>query len=189
MLGLDSYEDGGLKIFLGLTAAGIGDLAAQPLHMAQSRFILQNRLPIFATYRSLPFLFGKIETYEVYQGWAGAFPRSFGTNVAAMSISNIGGLEAIILGNIFAFTALYPLLTVQRRIEAQTDDHTMLPRRYLGYRFAFSRMYNEEGFKSFYRGYFCNLISCGIKNSLIFMLTATFLNLDRFSTYKRDNWN
>jgi hypothetical protein len=58
------------------------------------------------------------------------------------------------------FIATYPLLTVARRLMAQSTNHTMLPRRYTSFRYAFSKIYGEEGiFRGFYRGITFNAIA------------------------------
>ena len=56
---------------------------------------------------------------------------------------------------IFAgWTLVYPFITVQRRLEGISDNHSMLPRRYLNARHAFKIIFKEEGLrKGFFRGY------------------------------------
>lgn len=53
---------------------------------------------------------------------------------------------------------LYPLMTVQRRLQCQSTDTFMLPARYRNYRHAFRDMYKVEGWRSFYRGFPLHMI-------------------------------
>jgi len=93
------------------------DILAHPLYNAQTRFILQNRIPKFSTYRSMYFMFTKVGFKECYQGAALHAP----INLLYTSMLTLPGsvdpekrfyiqLAALVLG--------YPLMTIQRRLTA-----------------------------------------------------------------------
>jgi hypothetical protein len=68
-----------MRDFLAATVAGI---FLHPLHLAEARLILQNRLPNFSTYKSLWTMF--MTSYkEMYKGITAHIPRSF-----VISLSN-----------------------------------------------------------------------------------------------------
>ena len=51
-------------------------------------------------------------------------------------------------------------MTIQRRLTAQSVNHTMLPKRYTSLRYAMSKIWHEEGLaKGLYRGFACNMIA------------------------------
>lgn len=181
--------NGLFKVFASIGVMGLADVFMQPLHNIQSRFILQNRLPQFATYKSLYFAGQNIFIRELYQGWQCAFPLKFGTTFGAILLTYGNTIDYIVLSNLLAYTLFYPLLTVQRRLECQSTNHTMLPRRYLGVRFAFSRIYHEEGFKAFYRGFICNGLATSIKCFSYYLIVITLSLHDRYATFRRDAWN
>ena len=106
-----------------------GELITQPLRNSQTRFILQNRIPEFRVYRNLYKLFEFVSIKELFQGYEVILPRKvmFAFSMAFLNndiITNFGVLLAF-------FTFSYPLDTVQRRLEAQSTEHSMLPRRYI----------------------------------------------------------
>jgi len=58
---------------------------------------------------------------------------------------------------------IYPLVTVQRRIECQSSKRAgMIPMRYMSPLHAFGLTFREEGIRGLYRGYIAFLIATSI---------------------------
>ena len=84
----------------------------------------------------------------------------------------------------------YPLDTVQRRLEVQGNEHSVLPRRYLNHvRWTLSRIYNEEGiFKGLYRGALMNITSSSIKYLFMPVVGYYFSHTSGFMSFARENF-
>lgn len=137
----------------------------QPLRTLHSRFILQNRIPEFAVYPSLKKCMERLRLRGLYQGVNVVVPKkvlAYGCFITADHW--VDGLYTYLVTQFF----VYPLDTLQRRLECQSEAHSMLPRRYLpDIRWSMSRIYHEEGiFKGFYRGFLCNTIANTVKHGL-----------------------
>jgi hypothetical protein len=156
-----SYQElpGLMKLATLFTVDIASELATQPLQNGHTRFILQNRLPQFRVYRSLYKLLSTVSLHELMQGYNVILPRKLLFYIAVLGGS--GDFQMNVWWTFFTYTALYPLDTVQRRLEAQSTEHSMLPRRFVGnFRWALSRIYNEEGIRQgLYRGYICNMLA------------------------------
>merc|ERR1712194_42540 len=144
------------------TATGIAvDTIFQPLHVLQSRFILQNRLAKFYTYKSV-LAAGKKHMAsgglgEFWQGNLANIPKNillggmFDQNALTQ---NPGVWIFTVFGSAWA---VYPFLTAQRRLECQSQVGGMLTKRYSGVLHALRLIRQEEGFRGLYRGFlgFC----------------------------------
>jgi hypothetical protein len=148
-----------------VASMGVAGVVLHVVHLAEARYVLQNRLPNFQTYPSLFSLFRDSLSKtggEFLNGMPGIIPI-FGlialTNyqfLGATSLSNI-----VIQGGILHSFA-YPFLTAQRRMEAQSPNKAgMLHPRYGNYLSCLYHMWREEGPKGFYRGYFPQLLATG----------------------------
>ena len=89
----------------------------------------------------------------------GHVPRNF-----LLALSGYNYSASVTIGSYFAkmmifHTMIYPILTIQRRLECQTTKrHTMLPVRYNGYIHGLNFIFYEEGMKGLYRGFCAYLI-------------------------------
>jgi Mitochondrial carrier protein len=155
-------------------AASVAGIFLHPLHFAEARLVLQNRLPNFQSYKSLWTMF--MSSYkEMYKGITAHIPRSFLLSLSKRITDNIDlagfnyfssvNIYTYLLQN-FAFHSLaYPILTIQRRLECQTASRAgMLPLRYLGIIHCLGLMWREEGLKGFYRGYIAYLLAVNNKS-------------------------
>mmetsp|Transcript_6241 Transcript_6241/g.10828 ORF Transcript_6241/g.10828 Transcript_6241/m.10828 type:complete len:322 (-) Transcript_6241:30-995(-) len=178
--GIQSLDPGFFKYFLSLGVSILTDIAFQPLSVIHTRFVLQNRLPQFATYKSVYRLYTKVSAAELYQGYTVILPSHMALNLSyAFFVSGLGHqyMPLVAFGSV---ACTYPLTTVMRRLEAQSREHTMLPRRYIGWRYAMSKIYNEEGlFRGLYRGFLANSIFTTTQFMLVTLLaTRIFRDLD-----------
>ena len=148
------------KFFIFFATDYFVDVVLQPLQNARTRLILQNRIPEFRVYPSLYKLMTRVDSKELLQGYNVIFPKK-ALIFASMLYMPTNPVANVCMASIVQLM-IYPLETAQRRLEAQSTEHSMLPRRYLsGVRWTLSRIYHEEGiFKGLYRGFFCNSIAC-----------------------------
>ena len=64
---------------------------------------------------------------------------------------------------VFGLTLAYPLLTAQRRLEAQSNNRPgMIPMRYIGPLHCLGLMFREEGMRGLYRGYTAYILASSI---------------------------
>lgn len=145
-----------VKFFLGFGITTLVDIASQPFRNVQTRFILQNRIPEFATYKTILNCFSKMTLKESFQGYTAVLP----TAVLTTTFFTLQGTGLAMYIPFIAYLATYPISTAQRRLEAQSIHHTMLPRRYLTLGHALKTIYKEEGIVGgLYRGIICNTIA------------------------------
>lgn len=190
LLSTDSLDLGFSKWLLGLGIATLADVACQPLHNFQTRLILQNRIYEFNTYRSIFTFVNKMSFREAFQGWSLVMPMNFGLSISAILASSGASVENQLVCALLGYSVCYPLNTVQRRLEAQSSDHTMLPRRYKGVRYALSKIYHEEGLVGgLYRGYFCNSLATLARYALVIPLASAMLEGLDYWRYKKEGWD
>lgn len=126
----------------------------------------------------------------MYQGWSCVFPMHFLSSVFALSLVSDASYDAQVAGGMIGYSLVYPLSTVQRRLEVQSSDHSMLPRRYIGVRYALSRIYNEEGlFRGLYRGFFCCGLAAFVKIGFVPLITSAIMRGMVYEQYKQEGWN
>ena len=175
---MQSYFDFGKNIFKrnsflrDFLAATIASVFLHPLHLAEARLVLQNRLPNFTSYKSLWTMF--LSSYrEMGKGITGHIPRSFilslskaiGHNyyIAGFNYFSAVNIYTYLVQNFVFHSLAYPFLTAQRRLECQTSSRAgMLPLRYLGNIHALGLMWREEGIKGLYRGYVAYLLAVSL---------------------------
>lgn len=158
----------------------------QPFRVLHSRFILQNRIPEYSQYRSILRCVQTLRHRGLNQGNNVVIPKKF------LAYSCFCFTDSTVDGFLLYFISLfisYPLDTLQRRLEVQSGEHSMLPRRYLkDIRWSMSRIYHEEGiFKGFYRGFICNSLASMIKHAYYPAFASQFLLLYKTYNYTKEN--
>ncbi|EGR31220.1 mitochondrial carrier protein, putative [Ichthyophthirius multifiliis] len=168
-LGMQQYQEIiNIFIFLYIQALGIIcaiDVICQPIQLLSTRFILQNRIPEFSTYKSIMFALKKHRNRpkELLQGASG----QCGKNVVQLLINNVigssGNIQSYLISSFIGHLTVYPILTAVRRLECQSKIAGMIPKRYGGTWHAIRLINQEEGLKGLYRGFIgysiANLIS------------------------------
>lgn len=164
------------KIALFSICSTIIDMSLHPLHLTQTRLILQDRRKNFITYKNVIDLWkSAINTKSLYAGVLGHLPLNiilFSSYLLPHNTNN----------PLWSFTGLipliftYPILTIMRRIEAQSNDKGMLPFKYKGFTNALNIIAKEEGVKALYRGFSANflLVSSGIFLSIVSQVYSPF---------------
>jgi hypothetical protein len=118
------------------------------LSVGEHRFILQNALPNFRTYKSLRFFMSYHLSRAMWAGWRGwlwLVPlQAAGLSFSEDRLSLTGLLASWLLGQ--------PVLTALRRVQCQSPEAGMLPVRYAGVWHALRLIFQEEGFRGLYRG-------------------------------------
>ena len=71
-------------------------------------------------------------------------------------------IKGVWLGHNIGALISYPLLTIMRRLQCQSNLPGMIPLRYGGVIHCFKLMMNEEGIKGLYRGFALNWILTNI---------------------------
>jgi hypothetical protein len=180
-------ESGVLKPLVIFTGSAIAECLAQPLHNMHSRFILQNRIPEFTLYRSILTCIETLRLRGLYQGLRVVFPKQ--TLAFGCTLTFGPSLSAFSLFLLSEFL-VYPLDTVQRRLEVQGPEHSMLPRRYLNnIRFTISRIYDEEGiFRGFYRGAMMNILANCLKFMMLPVMTFYFSHSGQLLSFAKENY-
>lgn len=177
-----------IKFFAVFAVDCIGELVTQPLQNARTRFILQNRIPQFSVYRSLYRFFDTLGKKELFQGYNVIIPK----NITYYTFLMAGFEDPMmrLFGFFVALTCIYPLETVQRRLEAQSVEHSMLPRRYLDeVRWALSKIYHEDGlFKGLYRGYFCNILANSSRLLMFPIISSWLFTSHQEKKYIEESW-
>lgn len=133
------------------------DIATYPVMLIQSRFILQNRLPEFSTYKGIKTFVSKHKLRLRKESTKGIFSQvpiniilSF-CNYLNLFASNPEKNNFFIL-NLASFIS-YPFTTVMRRLQCQGEIAGMIPPRYKGMWHGMNLMLIEEGLKGLWRGY------------------------------------
>ncbi|CDW89215.1 UNKNOWN [Stylonychia lemnae] len=142
-----------IPILQELMLSCVVDFALHPLHVAEARFIMQNRRKNFAIYQSIGDFFRKSYT-EMFRGIILHIPRNI------------------------CIAMTYPFLTVQRRLECQSNIGIALLKNneYSGFFNAMKRIYSEEGALAFYRGYSAHILAIMLWMSVLPKLTDIMMN-------------
>lgn len=175
-------EKPGMIWLYGITLGTL--LISHPLHLAEARYVLQNRLPGFQTYTSLfqmfrqSFISGK---RDIFNGMPGHLPLA----IMIVLINNPVGFHlspiSLFSWGFMLHTLVYPFLTVQRRMEAQvTKKPGMLHGRYGSYLACIYHVHREEGFKGLYRGLPPYLMCAGLMSMIPYFAHGHF---DETSSY------
>jgi hypothetical protein len=154
----------GNYFFIDFCAATIASLILHPFHYAESRMILNNRLPNFGAYKSLFTLaLNSRDPAQLIRGTSVHIPINFTLAFTGFNYFTSTNIYTYLLTQLTFYSITYPLLTVQRRLECQSAKNAgMIPMRYIGPLHAFGLTLREEGFKGLYRGYFAYLIATAI---------------------------
>ncbi|CAG9313508.1 unnamed protein product [Blepharisma stoltei] len=140
----------------------------QPIFVAQTRFIQQNRRANFRTYDDF-FHMWKISGFRsMYQGWGAILPKQAIINVWVNHAPMIDDMTDEILGlkrnnkyNVFSKEILlglapyfiaYPFLTAQRRVACQESHIGMPERKYKGVLHCMWKVATQEGIDVLFRG-------------------------------------
>ena len=147
-----------LKEFLLATTV---DMLLQPLFLAETRFIAQNRHPNFSIYSSVLDLVRKSPT-ELYRGVTMNIPRNFFIALTGLKMSDELSLTQY-YGSTLAFQTLaYPFLTLQKRLECRSRLTGLVSNSSS----VFS-LVREEGVLSLYKGYLCHSLALLVWMSLL----------------------
>jgi len=142
-----------------LSAAILADLLVHPFHLAESRYVLQNRLPGFQTYKSA-FTLATISVQDLYRGLFCHLPRNFTLALAGFNYQSNVNVLTYLLQMLCFHTLAYPLLTAQRRLECQSRIVPgMLPLRYTRLVHCLGLTMREEGLKGLMRGYSAYIVA------------------------------
>ena len=103
------------------------DMFLTPLHVAETRFILQNRSKSFCAYPSVKGFFTNTPLRDMVRGIFMNIPRNFlvalsGKKIAddSMPLVNYYGMALL------SQTIAYPFLTVQRRMECASKSESLI---------------------------------------------------------------
>lgn len=151
-----------------LAGAIIADIFFHPLHLVESRYILQNR--ITPSYLSLNTLLRESK-YDMYTGCLAHLPKNMMLALAGFQIFNSGSFYSLLIKEIAISALAYPIITACRRIECQVERQGMIPRRYKNVRHCFGLTYREEGFRGLYRGFAAYAIAITIYTTLVPYMT------------------
>ena len=131
------------------------DMALQPLFVAETRFIMQNRKRNFRSYQNYRQFF--TSSYrEIFRGCLVNIPRNFFIALTGLKVKDEIDLTTYYLTTLVFQTLSYPFLTVQKRLEARSTNTGFLSNEiYKKGRFlnCMKTMIAEEGAKSLFRGY------------------------------------
>lgn len=152
------------KILTYSACSTLVDMLLQPIRVVQSRFILQDRRKNFVTYNNIvSVLKSAYKTKTLYAGAFGYIPLNVIIMSTYFSPGSDSELKTTLLRILPVFVS-YPITTVMRRVECQSNDKGMLEFRYKGFTGALIGVYRDEGIKALYRGCAANflLVSAGI---------------------------
>lgn len=145
------------KLVLSLGLSTIIDIALQPLHVVQSRLILQDRRKNFLTYPTALDAFKSIyKQNRLFAGAIGHIP----INIALAGVLGVApkfSTNVFLLGTYLSALCTYPIMTVMRRLECVSNDKGMIRLDYKNYQNTFKTIFHNQGIKGFYQGFSANL--------------------------------
>ncbi len=165
----------GSKIFVVFAFSSLCDIIIQPFHVMQSRFILQNRLPGFFTYRSIwQYLRQNVHNASgMFVGWRATIPTNALFSLATGYASVQSDTWKIVSSFSLSHFLLYPVWTAQRRLECQIKTAGMIPIRYKNLTHAVRLILQEEGVKGLYRGGLAYIAARSLEAFLISRITTS----------------
>ena len=99
-----------------LFAATAASMLLHPLHYAEARLVLNNRLPNFSAYKSIFTLAtssaSTTSIKDIFRGVTIHFPRSVILAFSGFNYSSSASLQGFIASHLAFHTLAYPLLTV-----------------------------------------------------------------------------
>lgn len=131
------------------------DLIIHPLHLAQSRFLLQNRFKNCALYQSFFDFFRSFRNRKmmIFNGWEGNIAINFFLSLNFCLVKESMPYESIALNFMTSTFILYPFLTIIRRRECVAKERGMIYGDLPKFGEHVKMIYQFEGLKSFYRGF------------------------------------
>lgn len=108
------------------------DMILQPLHVAESRFILQNRRTNFAAYDSVYNYFRKTPVQDMLRGNLIHLPRNFLVALQGLKLTDQIGMVSYFGQVVASQTLAYPFLLLQRRKECLTSSDYLRGRGFTG---------------------------------------------------------
>lgn len=165
------------SFFTEFVAATVASLFMHPIHFAESRMILNNRLPNFGAYKSLyTLVMASRDPHIVRRGASVHVPVNFIMAFTGFNYFSSINYYTYVMQMLSFHTLIYPLLTIQRRLECQSHNRAgMIPIRYIGPIHALGLTFREEGVRGLYRGYFAYLIATSIYTACVPLLTETWV--------------
>eukprot|EP00347_Sterkiella_histriomuscorum_P016067 403354614 len=153
------------------------DFMLQPLHVAEARFVMQNRRRNFSVYQSLGDFFKKSWS-EMFRGIMMHIPRNICIAMTGLKLKNDMDIYTYYAQSIFFQSLAYPFLTIQRRLECQSKlGYGLLKNdEYKGFFNAVKKIYSQEGFLAFYRGYFAYMLAIMFWMSVLPQTTDFMMN-------------
>lgn len=143
-------------------ASLIAALYLHPFHVLEARYILNNRIPSFQSYKSA-YSFGLQSGLQVFNGITVHLPRTFLLSLTGFNYFSSANFQTYFTTQMIFQTLAYPLLTIQRRLECQSPDRAgMIPMRYEGAVHGAGLMWREEGIRGLYRGYAAFMVATSI---------------------------
>ena len=145
------------KLIASLGLSTMIDMTLQPLHVIQSRLILQDRRKNFLTYPTVLDAFRSMNAQgRLFAGAVGHIP----INIALIGILGSApkfSANVFLLGSYLSALVTYPVMTVMRRLECVSPDKGMIRPDYRTYRDAFRTILYDQGIRGFYQGFSANL--------------------------------
>ncbi len=131
------------------------DLIIHPLHLGETRFVLQNRMERLALYQSIPAFVRSFRGRwgRMWQGWEANVPLNLATAAAYSLIAEKRPYESMALSFICSNIVAYPLYTVMRRREVVSSQRGMVAGSLPPFRTHVSEIWQTEGYRGFYRGF------------------------------------
>lgn len=97
-------------------ASLIASIYLHPFHVAEARYILNNRIPAFQSYKSF-YTFFLSAGKEFINGVTVHFPRTLLLSFSGFNYWSAANFWTYLTTQLIFQTAAYPLLTIQRRLE------------------------------------------------------------------------
>ena len=108
------------------------DMILQPLHVAESRFILQNRRANFSAYGSIVNYFRQTPLQDMLRGNLIHLPRNFLVALQGLKLTDQINMVTYFGQVIASQTLAYPFLLIQRRKECLTSSDYLRGRGFMG---------------------------------------------------------
>lgn len=109
---------GGSYFMLEYASALFASMFLHPIHFAESRLVLNNRLPNFNSYKSLyTLMLTNRMNNGVYRGWTTYIPINFVLAFSGYNYSNSSSPFSYLSRQLLCQTLIYPLVTILRRLE------------------------------------------------------------------------
>lgn len=166
------------------------ELMVQPLFVAQSRMMLQSSAKNMQTYRGLIDIYARCPK-EIMQGWSCALVRGgvlgwghYSSPLIEKTLNDLLGelvkhdmvtMVTEALSYALGYWAVYPILTIQRRLAVQSASVRMLPYTYRGLAHGLWTAVTKEGVASLYRGFSIYSIAVRARKTLTWLMSMPVL--------------